>query len=196
MCFGADSCFGGGAAVARQAGSDFGVVNGPRSSLPFTVRGLGNPQFKPSRHNSQVAPCHLGIVSAQFTMGAAPSPFCSCAALPLLHVLDLAASLLHTHQKQTFNLRRGSPDGHQPVALHSDAVPRPLHAPASPGRLAPMYTTRKSRSIYSRVHLMGATPSPFTPVQRPPRSALLLYLTASLLRTPPKTNVQFTAGFT
>ena len=43
---------------------------------------------------------------------------------------------------------------------------------------------------------MGATPSPFTPVQRPPRSALLLYLTASLLRTPPQTNVQFMAGFT
>ena len=59
----------------RQAGSDFGVVSGPRSKLPFTVRGLGNPQFKLSRHNSQLAPCHLGIVSAQFTMGAATSPF-------------------------------------------------------------------------------------------------------------------------
>ena len=57
-----------------------------------------------------------------------------------------------------------------------------------------MYTTRKSRSIYNGVHLMGATPSPFTPVRRPPRSALLLYLTASLLCTPPKTNVQFTAA--
>ena len=30
------------------------MVNGPRSKLPFMVRGLGNPQFKRSQHNSRV----------------------------------------------------------------------------------------------------------------------------------------------
>ena len=102
LCLRADSCFGGGAAVARQAGSDFGVVNGPRSSLPFTVRGLGNPQFKPSRHNSQVAPCHLGIVSAQFTMGAAPSPFAPVRRCPCSMCLTWPPrSYIHSKNKRS-----------------------------------------------------------------------------------------------
>ena len=63
---------------------------------PFIFRGLYSPQFKRSWHSSRVAPRHLAIASAQFTMGSTPSPFtlvrrCPCSMV----VLDLAASLLH-----------------------------------------------------------------------------------------------------
>ena len=138
--------------MARQAGSNFGVVNGPRSSLPFTVRGLGNSQCKPLQHNSQVAPCHLGIVSAQFTMGAAPSPFAPVRRCP--------CSMCLTWPPHSY--------------IHS----------------------KNKRSIYSGVHLMGTTLSPFILMLRRARSMLLLHLAASLLCTRQEEAVQFIAGFT
>ena len=98
-------------------------------------------------------------------------------------LLYLAASLLRTPPKQTFNLQRGSPAGRHPVALHSRAASPSIHAPALPSRLAPAYTTKNKHSIYSGVHLMGATPPPSALMLRRAHSTLLLRLATLLLHT-------------
>ena len=117
-------------------------------------------------------------------MGPTPSPFTPVQRRPRSKLLlYLAASLLRTPPKQTFNLQRGSPAGRHPVALHSRAASPSIHAPALPSRLAPAYTTKNKRSTYSGVHLMGATPSPSTPILRRAHSTLLLRLATLLIRT-------------
>ena len=103
---------------------------------------------------------------------------------PALYAPALSSRLAPTYTTKTnVQFTAGFTCRSHPTALHSRAASPSIHSPALPSRLAPAYTTKNKRSIYSRVHLMGATPSPSTPMLRRAHSTLLLRLATLLLCT-------------
>ena len=103
---------------------------------------------------------------------------------PALHAPALSSRLARTYTTKTnVQFTAGFTCRSYPAALHSCAASPSIHSPALPSRLASAYTTKNKRSIYSRVHLMGATPSPSTPMLRRAHSTLLLRLATLLLCT-------------
>ena len=126
-CFGRDSYFGGELCFGGEAGSNFGVVNGPRSKLLVKFRGLESPilQGRGTTHELRLVTlnCHRMVdtrrhlVAFHCCRSTTPLLYCcrSIASLLSLHyftaiaprstasLLSLHASLLRTAQKEMVN---------------------------------------------------------------------------------------------